>query len=135
MAWLNQWIRQSDPKTDWQHDPLIDTLDAKLEDDEQLAARISPEALAARAFQPEDARHIQEAIWLRDISRWAHGDGFDDVARATAIFDWTVRNIQLETDDDSVPRRPWQTLLYGRGTAEQRAWVFARWAGSSGLIS
>ena len=126
MAWLNQWIRQSDPKTDWQRDPLIDTLDAKLLGDAELAAQISPEALAARAFKPDDARHIQEAIWIRDISRWAHGDGFNDVDRATAIFDWTVRNIQLEADDDSVLRRPWQSLLFGRGTAEQRAWVFAR---------
>jgi hypothetical protein len=141
MAWLNQWIRQSDPKTDWQRDPLIDTLDANLRGDAELAKRISIEALAARVFQPDDtrhiqdkdARHIQEAIWLRDISRWAHGDGFDDVARATAIFDWTVRNIQLESDDESVPRRPWQTLLYGRGTAEQRAWVFARLGRQLGL--
>ena len=133
MTWLNQWIRQSDPKTDWQRDPLIDTLDANVRNDAQLSAQISPEGLAARAFKPDDARHIQEAIWIRDISRWAHGDGFDDVARATAIFDWTVRNIQLEPDDDSVPRRPWQTLLFGRGTAEQRAWVFARLGRQLGL--
>ncbi len=89
MAWLNQWIRQSDPKTDWQRDPLLDTLDATLRGDAELAKRISIEALVARAFQPDDARHIQEAIWLRDISRWTHGDGFDDVSRATALFDWT----------------------------------------------
>jgi hypothetical protein len=133
MAWLNQWIRQSDPKTDWQRDPLIDTLDSNLRGDHDLAARISPAALAARAFQPEDARHIQEAIWIRDISRWAHGEGFDDVARASAIFDWTVRNIQLESDEDAVSRRPWQTLLFGRGTAEQRAWVFARLGRQLGL--
>jgi hypothetical protein len=133
MAWLNQWIRQSDPKTDWERDPLIDTLDANLRNDAELSKLISAEALAARAFQPEDARHIQEAIWIRDISGWAHGDGFNDVDRATAIFDWTVRNIQLEPDGDSAPRRPWQTLLYGRGTAEQRAWVFARLGRQLGL--
>lgn len=133
MAWLNQWIRQSDPKTDWQRDPLIEKLDANLLGDNPLAALLSPDKLADRVFQPEDARHIQEAIWLRDISRWAHGDGFDDVSRATALFDWTVRNIQLEADDDAMPRRPWQTLLLGRGTAEQRACVFARLARQQGL--
>jgi hypothetical protein len=131
--WLNQWLRQSDPKTDWQRDRLIDTLDAKLRTDGDLAPRISPEKLTARVFQPEDARHIQEAIWIRDISRWAHGDGFNDVARASAIFDWTVRNIQLESDNDAVARRPWQTLLFGRGTAEQRAWVFERLGRQLGL--
>src|SRR5262249_42388423 len=79
MAWLNQWIRQSDPKTDWKRDELIDTIDAKLKDDAELKKRISRDALTARAFEPDDARHIQEAIWLRDISRWAHGEAFDDV--------------------------------------------------------
>lgn len=133
MAWLNQWIRQSDPKTDWKRDSLIDTLDANRRNDAELAKKISNDELMARAFQPEDARHIQEAIWLRDISRWAHGEGFDDVSRATSLFDWTVRNIQLEPDADAPPRRPWQTLLFGRGTAEQRAWVFARLGREQGL--
>jgi hypothetical protein len=130
---LNQWIRQSDPKTDWKRDELIDTIDSKLRQDAELKKLISNQALTARAFQPDDARHIQQAIWLRDISRWAHGDGFDDLSRATALFDWTVRNIQLEGDDESVPRRPWQTLILGRGTAEQRAWVFARLCRQQGL--
>ena len=45
--------------------------------------------------------------------------------RAKSLFDWTVRNIQLEPDDRSrIPRFPWETLLYGRGTASERAWVF-----------
>jgi tetratricopeptide repeat protein len=133
MAWLNQWIRQSDPKTDWKRDELIDTLDGNLRQDQNLSKLISPEGLAERAFRPEDGRHIQEAIWLRDISRWAHGEGFDDVSRATALFDWTIRNIQLEAGDNAVPRRPWQALLPGRGTAEQRAWVFARLCRQQGL--
>jgi hypothetical protein len=62
---------------------------------------------------------------MRDISRWARGDSFDDLERATALFDWTVRNVQLVPDEDAVPHRPWKVLLYGRATAEQRAWVFA----------
>ncbi len=138
MTWLNQWIRQSDPKTDWQRDALIDTLDADLKNDKELARLLSTPALTARIFKSDDpnselgifddARHIQEAIWLRDISRWAHGEGFDDVSRATALFD-----IQLEASDNAIPRRPWQTLLLGRGTAEQRAWVFARLARQQGL--
>ena len=133
MAWLNQWIRQSDPKTDWQRDTLIDTLDANLRGDTQLANLISPDALAAPAFQPYDARFLQEAIWLRDISRWAHGNRFDDLSRASALFDWTVRNIQLEAGENAPPHRPWQTLLFGRGTAEQRAWVFALLGRQQGL--
>ncbi len=133
MAWLNQWVRQSDPKTDWRLDPLLKTLPAELSSDQALAEFISPQALTDRAFNSYESRLIQEAVWLRDISRWAHGDRFDDLSRVSALFDWTVRNIQLDSDENAIPHRPWQTLLFGRGTAEQRAWVFAGLCRQQGL--
>ena len=133
VTWLNQWLRQNKPKTDWKLDPLVAKVDAGLLNDEKLAAYIWPKALAEDAFQPYDSRLLQEAVWHRDISRWAQGDNFNDVARATALFDWTIRNVQLAADDDGIAHRPWQVLLHGRGTAEQRAWVFAMLARQQGL--
>ncbi len=129
--WLNQWIRQSKPKTDWQLDPMTEQRAQQIAEDAMLAEYASAEALAQLYFQPYDGRRLQEAVWLRDISRWAHGESFDAVERAAALLDWTVRNIQL--DPDAPPRRPWQVLLYGRGTAEQRAWVFALLCRQQGL--
>jgi hypothetical protein len=125
VVWLNQWLRQSERVADWRVDPLLESLDAKLRTDPQLATYISQNALEAGAFEPYEGRLLQEAVWMRDISRWARGDSFDDLERATALFDWTVRNVQLVADKDEVPHRPWQVLLYGRGTARQRMWVFA----------
>jgi hypothetical protein len=122
---LNQWLRQGEKVADWRVDPLLESLDPKLRTDEQLAAFISKQALEASVFQPHEGRLLQEAVWMRDISRWARGDSFDDLQRATALFDWTVRNVQLIPDEEAIPHRPWKVLLYGRGTAEQRAWVFA----------
>jgi hypothetical protein len=131
-TWLNQWLRQSEPKADWQRDPLLDSLDPQLAADKDIVAAISPVALAAKKFEPYDPRLLQEAVWLRDISRWAQGDNFNDLARATSLFDWTVRNVQLDADA-AAPRRPWQVLLHGRGTAEHRAWIFALLARQQGL--
>jgi tetratricopeptide (TPR) repeat protein len=125
VAWLNQWLRQSEPKTDWQREALLDSLDPQLLANEELKAMLTAPALAEQVFDPYDGRLLQEAVWLRDISRWAQGDNFNDLARATALFDWTVRNIQLEPDENAPPRRHWRTLVEGRGTAEERAWVFA----------
>ncbi len=125
VAWLNQWLRQSEPKTDWKRDPLLDLLEPQLLSNEQLKPYLSTEALAAEKFEPYDGRLIQEAVWLRDISRWAQGENFNDLARAMALFDWVVRNIQLEPDEGAAPHRPWRVLVDGRGTAEERAWVFA----------
>lgn len=130
---LNQWMRQSQPKVDWQVEPLLDALDPELKDDKRLAPYISAESLGQPLFDPYDGRLLQEAVWLRDVSRWAHGEGFDPVAQAEGLFDWTVRNIQLDADDHSEPHRPWQVLMYGHGTAEQRAWVFALLCRQQGL--
>lgn len=143
VAQLNQWLRQSEPAGQWQVAPMLETLDDSLRKDAKLAPFISAKLLGAAQFdayddlQMKDAvydgRLLQEAIWLRDISRWALGQKLDDVARAESLFDWTVRNIQLEAEGDVPPRRPWQVLLHGRGTADERAWVFALLCRQQGL--
>jgi hypothetical protein len=130
---LNQWMRQSQPKVDWSLDPLLATLDPQLANDDRLAPLIAESALAAPVFEPYEGRRIQEAIWHRDISRWAQGRSLYPVERAAALFDWTVRNVQLDADEDALPLRPWQVLMFGHGTAEQRAWVFAELCRQQGL--
>lgn len=130
---LNQWARQSEPTPGWQLEPLLKSLNPELLKDQQLAARLSAASLAEFKFEPHEGRLLQEAVWLRDISRWAPGDRFDDIGRAEGLFDWTIRNIQLEADEDAAARRPWQVLLHGRGSADQRAWVFALLCRQQGL--
>jgi hypothetical protein len=135
LAWLNQWIRQTDPPTEWKRDPLIDTLPGEITNSPELKPFLSLAGLAAKSFAPHEGRLLQEAIWLRDIARWAHGHDFNDLARGGALFDWTVRNVQLVDDESTLGHRPWHTLLYGRGTAAQRAWVFARLCRAQGLTA
>jgi tetratricopeptide (TPR) repeat protein len=130
---LNQWLRQTQPNTKWTADPLVATLDPELAKDDRLAPLITNDALAALVIQPHEGRLLQEGVWLRDVGRWSQGDSFDDVARATALFDWIVRNVQLDADSAALPYRPWEVLVNGHGTAEQRAWVFALMARQLGL--
>ncbi|MEZ6071858.1 MAG: hypothetical protein R3C10_16755 [Pirellulales bacterium] len=53
------------------------------------------------------------------------------------MFDWTVRNVQLDGRGDSVGDRflrlPSQTVYFGRGQAVDRAWVFMLLARQQGL--
>jgi hypothetical protein len=135
LTWLNQWLRQNSPPADWKPDPMLANVGDKLGGDTEFSAKLKPAALLAKTFEPHEARILQEVTWLRDIGRWAHGDKFDDVGRAAALFDWTIRNVQLEDDEDATARRPWQTLLYSRGTAAQRAWVFAELCRQQGLMA
>ena len=102
-------------------------------ENQDFAPYLTKEGMASQFFLPYDGRLLQEAVWLRDISRWAQGNNFEKLARAEALFDWTVRNIQLDADGKATPQRPWQTLMYGHGTAEQRAWVFALLCRQQGL--
>ena len=104
-------------------------------------------ALEEMSFMESDINYLQESIWLRDVSDWAQGTSADDLSRITALFDWTMKNIALESSaenhtkrvsenepEDNQSCRPiWQILLSGRGTAAERAWVFTRLAEHQGL--
>jgi hypothetical protein len=130
---LNQWMRQSPPRVEWSADPLLSTLDPQIAADDRLAPLIAPQALGDSVIQPHEGRLLQEAVWLRDVARRAQGESFNAVAQATAVFDWIVRNIQLDADSAAMPYRPWESLVFGHGTAQQRAWVFALMARQIGL--
>ena len=96
-------------------------------------------ALEELSFPESDINYLQESIWLRDASEWAQGTSADDLSRITALFDWTMKNIALETItegnlDEAPSCRPlWKVLLTGQGTVEERAWAFARLAEHQGL--
>ncbi len=97
--------------------------------------------IAELRFPRLDIAALEEAVVSRDLSRWARGEEADDVTRAKHLFDWVVRNIQLEPDRTErngrtaihVMQMPWETMFFGRGTATERAWVFMLLARQQGL--
>jgi tetratricopeptide (TPR) repeat protein len=126
---LNRWANHQKPPADWKPDAMLQTLPAPLR---ELAIVKALDTLEFRGESPPgDGWTLQEAIWLRELSHWARGNSFDPLEQAQRLFDWTVRNVQLEPQHAVVggpPRvafqRPWETLLLGRGTAVDRTWVF-----------
>jgi hypothetical protein len=116
---LNQWIRTQRPPADWKVDPMMASLPKPLADLPQV------KDVDRLEFSHYDACVLQEAVWLRDVGRWARGDALDDLERARNLFDWTVRNIQYDPNlANRIPQFPRETLLFGHGTATERAWVF-----------
>ncbi len=130
---LNQWFLQESPQFAWHPDPLLAELDDELRNQPEVSM------LEGVRFQaPDDFWYLQEAVWLRNISNKARADQFEDLDVAEQLFDWTVRNIQLDADWSGseakrVRHRPFETLLFGRGTAIERAWVFTLLARQQGL--
>ncbi|MCO6045442.1 hypothetical protein NG895_16145 [Aeoliella sp. ICT_H6.2] len=136
---LNQWLRQTAATVEWQPTSLLEKLPQSLRDDEELQLLASEKALDRNAFslpteeqrviqaQGYEGRLLQEASWARDISNRVTEGEQDDVRRIDRIFDWVVRNVQLDEPNSSLPTyRPWQSLMHGHATAEGRAWVFAQ---------
>jgi hypothetical protein len=116
---FNQWVRAQHPPADWKLDPMTAALPRPLDELPEV------KNLAKMVFSPFDGFALQEAAWLHDISLWAKGDGLDDLDRAQSLFDWTIRNVQLDVDHPNrIPQFPRETLLFGHGTASERAWLF-----------
>jgi len=148
---LNEWMPLVEP-IPWTQDSLVEQLPDEYR---RLPSIVS---LADDKFTADyDGKFLREVIWLRDAAASA---GIDPalrasfppskqgerqqntenniVARALRLFDWTVRNIALETVDSAKEKRPevllpWQVMLRGRGTAIERAWTFLLLARQRGL--
>ncbi|MEO8494274.1 MAG: hypothetical protein ABI614_04335, partial [Planctomycetota bacterium] len=174
---LNRWLDEQQPDPGWEVDPMTARLPREIRDSDLL------DDVGKWTFNLDDVRAMQEATLLRDISTWVSKqpvderlkgwlDGqaasLDDLQRenlaiAERLFDWTVRNIQLEATnpypDESVapsaggeqsreqrvpaPQRaipgpgyrfpPWETLQYGYGDALQRSRIFIELARQQGV--
>ena len=119
---LNQWQRVMKPQTKWQLDPVLETLPKSLQELPEV------KHIGSEEYDVADMAFLAECIWLRDIAATARGEGTDELAIASRLFDWTIRNLQIEPETaeegavkDQVLN---EILLLGKATAIERAWVF-----------
>jgi hypothetical protein len=122
----NQWVRSQPPADKgWKVGPMIAELPNELRSAKGVAEAISPENLRQGNFADWEGRLLAQAVWCRDIAQWARGSATSDADVAAALFDWAVRNVQLDRPGREVTiHHPWQALMYGHGSAAHRAWVF-----------
>jgi hypothetical protein len=137
---LNQWRRlahSDSAAASAEPNPMLATLPESL-----LKLRIVRH-LGDDVFDPSyDGTFLREAALMRDVADHIESEKQDDVSIAQALFDWTVRNIQIEpqpTADASADEQwlalhlPGETLFFGQGTPLGRAWVFMLLARQRGL--
>jgi pyridoxine/pyridoxamine 5'-phosphate oxidase len=134
----NQWLRNQlvdDGEDSWRIEPLLAGLPEELRSAKGVAELITPDAQRNGVFADWEGRLLEQAVWSRDIAQWARGDALADLDAVTSLFDWTVRNVQLDLPGDgpTMISHPWQALVYGHGTAEHRAWVFAELCRQQGI--
>ena len=108
---LNAWISKQPPIPNWQTPELTKTLPTEVQRVFRRRARST-----SQDFNIEDVVFLRETLWLRDVSNWIVKQQLDpkferwlgDVREklgdtttsklgiAHRLFDWTVRNIQLD---------------------------------------
>lgn len=171
---LNRWMTTQPEGDAWQRDPLVEQLPRRFREMPEITS------LDVRKFAPtDDAEYLGEAYVLRTISQWVSADAtrrwseakrreagesglYADPALnspeyqleiARSLFDWTVRQVQLDTmlpypqveaagaggnnaatnraspPEQAIPGPgyyyfPYQSLLYGHGDAWLRARIF-----------
>jgi tetratricopeptide (TPR) repeat protein len=133
---LNQWLQQLNPTATWQPDPFV-----VKNVPPQLQQALAYPTVRRLSFTLEDARLIQGAAWMRDISNTVrervaatHEGGIvDSLVLAEALFDWTMRNVALDEDDAATWEVAWESLLWGRAKAESRAWIFIELCRQQGI--
>lgn len=130
---LNRWLATQKPSKDWRPDALLESLPAELRELPAL------KTLGDVKYSEREEAALREVVWLREISKRVCGEASDDVERARRLFDWTVRNLQLDAapadaqqpgeesaEDEplAAPYLPWHLLAVGHGQAIDRAWLF-----------
>lgn len=109
---MNDWFKRS-AKDDWSKDwPDITEL---------LGSEAASRASSQR-FTENDARHARTSLLLRSYAKAVPGES--ETERVVNLFYAIVRDVALETDEP-LSLTPFEVLVTGRGTPEDRAWLFA----------
>ncbi len=99
------------------------------EEDAALRAKLLPEdvyALTAHVrFTDQDAGYFRNVMLVRDMVDATLLDERADLQRAVSLFYKVVRTIDLRHPETRPPIfGPYETALFGKGTAADRAWLF-----------
>jgi hypothetical protein len=93
-------------------------------------------AAFADLYDLADIEHVRNCWLVKQLGNNALHSQPTDLERAVALFDVSVRTVALLGSADPVfPQTPYDTMVLGRGTAEDRAWLFGELLRQAGIDS
>jgi tetratricopeptide (TPR) repeat protein len=124
---LNNWVRDCG-KTGGGADSTLDPRAATLLPENERATAKS------ELYELPDVEHVRNCLLLRQAgARIAHSFK-SDLERTVGLFDYVNRLIANDAAaDEHVPATLYDVLVLGRGSAEDRTWVFAELLRQIGL--
>ncbi len=116
---LNTWLTQCGAAEEFFTD----------EQDAEQRATLLPEIVNTQAsldqFTTVDAGYLRNNLFIQQLVESTLTDERTDLERAVALFYKLVRTVELTTQaPNEIPDGPFQSLLFGRGTTEARAWIY-----------
>ena len=73
----------------------------------------------------DDAKHVRTSRLMKTIVDHVAKGVDGELSRAQVVFEYVTRNVGLVSEDEALPLMPYEILVFGQGTAADRAWVFA----------
>ncbi len=131
---LNQWVEYQRVPARWKMPQVVLRYVPA-----ELRNPLGFSRLGHYRFEHHEGIILLESMWLRWISDQAvrqetSGDPQDVLLAAERLFDWTVRNVQIQDlGEKEVRELVWQTLLFGRGHPLNRVWTFMLLARQQGI--
>ncbi len=84
------------------------------------------EQVSLSQFVARDAMYLRDCLWAGQATKFGAGGAESDLDIVVNLFEFVVRNVDLIPNGRRhVPLGPFEVMLLGRGTVEERAWVFA----------
>ena len=84
------------------------------------------ERVSLDQFVERDAAYLRDCLWANRATKFGAGDAEKDLDVVVTLFEYVVRNLVLiPPGGRRVPLGPFDAIVLGRGTAADRAWVFA----------
>lgn len=76
-------------------------------------------------FSPRDGAHLRDCVLFKQVLGYATGRAENELGRVVTVFQHVIRSVSLISERAAnVPLTPYEIYILGRGTAEERAWIF-----------
>ena len=116
---------------EWGEADLADRLNPLVDEEllrEELAELLDEdlvERVLRRRFVTRDATHARDAIWAQQVVSNLRTRDKSPASRVFASFYYTMHSVRLASQSVSnLPLSPFESTFFGRGSAEDRAWIF-----------
>lgn len=123
--------RPTSDLNEWGDEMLADMLDPEVDEKElsESLAMLLPAEVVERTLRPKfvlrDSNHVRDSLWAREVADSITKSSESELDAVVDLFYFVANTVRVVPAADSLPFGPFESALYGFGSAEDRAWMFA----------